>query len=74
MKTILVPTEDNSAVQSALDTALVVVRRCDSYIEGFALRWSIAEFAAFDPTGGIHQPNLQFVQRCGGQKLLLRSI
>jgi hypothetical protein len=52
MKTILVPTEDNSAMQSALDTALLVARRCDSYVEGFALRWSVAEFA-FDPTGGI---------------------
>ena len=53
MKTILVPTEDTSAMQSALDTALLLARRCDSYIEGFALRWSIADFAAFDPTGGI---------------------
>jgi hypothetical protein len=52
MKTILVPTEDNSAMQSALDTALLVAKRCDSYIEGFALRWSVAEFA-FDPMGGI---------------------
>ena len=53
MKTILVPTEDNSAMRSALETALLVARRCDSYMEGFALRWSVAEFAAFDPTGGI---------------------
>ena len=53
MKTILVPTEDNSAIRSALETALLVARRCDSYIEGFALRWSVADFAAFDPTGGI---------------------
>jgi signal transduction histidine kinase len=53
MKTILVPTEDNSAMQSALETALLVARRCDSYMEGFALRWSVAEFAAFDPAGGI---------------------
>jgi hypothetical protein len=53
MKTILVPTEDNSAMRSALETALLVARRCDSYIEGFALRWSFAQFAAFDPTGGI---------------------
>ena len=52
MKTILVPTEDNSAMQSALDTALLLARRCDSYIEGFALRWLVADFAAFDPTGG----------------------
>lgn len=53
MKTILVPTEDNRAMRSALETALLVARRCDSYIEGFALRWSVADFAAFDPTGGI---------------------
>jgi nucleotide-binding universal stress UspA family protein len=53
MKTILVPTEDNSAMRSALETALLVARRCDSYMEGFALRWSVAEFAAFDPTGGM---------------------
>jgi len=52
MKTILVPTEDTSAMQSALDTALLLARRCDSYIEGFALRWLVADFAAFDPTGG----------------------
>ena len=52
MKTILVPTEDNSAMRSALETALLAARRCDSYIEGFALQWSVAEFA-FDPTGGI---------------------
>jgi nucleotide-binding universal stress UspA family protein len=53
MKTILVPTEDNSAMRSALETALLVARRYDGYVEGFALRWSVAEFAAFDPTGGI---------------------
>jgi hypothetical protein len=52
MKTILVPTEDNNAMRSALETALVLARRCDSYVEGFELRWSVAEFAAFDPTGG----------------------
>jgi nucleotide-binding universal stress UspA family protein len=53
MKTILVPTEDNSAMQSALETALLLARRYDSYVEGFALRWSTGDFAAFDPTGGI---------------------
>jgi hypothetical protein len=38
MKTILVPMENHDAMQSALDTALLLGRRCDSYIEGFALR------------------------------------
>ena len=40
-------------MQSALETALLMARRCDSYIEGFALRWSAAQSVAFDPTGGI---------------------
>jgi nucleotide-binding universal stress UspA family protein len=52
MKSILVPTEDTRAMPSALETALLAARCCDSYIEGFALHWSIAAFA-FDPTGGI---------------------
>ena len=45
MKTILVPIEDNNAMGSALQTALILARRCDSYIEGFALRWKIADIA-----------------------------
>ena len=48
MKTILVPTDDNNAMGSALETALILARRCDSYIEGFALRWEIAEFTEAD--------------------------
>jgi len=40
-------------LQSALETALLMARRCDSYMEGFALRWSAAQSVAFDPTGGI---------------------
>jgi hypothetical protein len=35
MKTILVPMENHDAMQSALETALLLGRRCDSYIEGF---------------------------------------
>jgi len=30
-----------------------LARRCDSYIEGFALRWKIAEFVSADMMGGI---------------------
>ena len=48
MKSILVPTEDNRAMSSALETALILGRRCDSYIEGFSLRWEIAEFTEAD--------------------------
>ena len=41
MKTILVPTENHDAMRPALESALLLARRCDSYIEGFALRWNI---------------------------------
>ena len=51
MKTILVPTDYNNAMGSALETALILARRCDSYIEGFALRWEIAEFTEADRRG-----------------------
>jgi len=52
MKTILVPIENHDAVQSALETALLLARRCDSYIEGFALRWAINEFMVGDVVSG----------------------
>src|SRR5450759_5071058 len=53
IKTILVPTENHNAMQSALETALLLARRCDSYIEGFALCWAINEFIGGDIVGGI---------------------
>ena len=53
MKTILVPMEYHDTMQSALDTALLLGRRCDSYIEGFALRWAIDQFLVGDVMGGV---------------------
>ena len=53
MKTILIPTENHAAMRSALETALLLGRRCDSYIEGFALRFGISEFSAIDMGGGL---------------------
>jgi nucleotide-binding universal stress UspA family protein len=53
MKTILVPTENHDAMQSALETALLLARRHDSYIEGFALRWSINQIVGGDIAGGL---------------------
>jgi nucleotide-binding universal stress UspA family protein len=53
MKTILVPTENHDAMRSALETALLLARRHDSYMEGFALRWQINEFAGGDMVGGL---------------------
>ncbi len=40
-------------MSAALETALLLARRCDSYIEGFALRWNIAEFAGADMMGAV---------------------
>ena len=40
-KTILVPTEQHDLMHSTLETALLLARKFDSYIEGFALRVAI---------------------------------
>ena len=53
MKTILVPTEDDNAMGSALETALILARRCDSYIEGFALRSKVTEFTTAAMMGAV---------------------
>jgi nucleotide-binding universal stress UspA family protein len=53
MKTILVPTEHNASMQSALDTALLLARKFDSCIEGFALRPAVADLVAMDPDSGL---------------------
>ncbi len=53
MKTILVPTEPHDLMTSTLETALLLARRFDSYIEGFALRPAIDNFVAMDPISGM---------------------
>jgi nucleotide-binding universal stress UspA family protein len=53
MKTILVPTEQNSTMQSTLQTALLLARKFDSYIEGFALRFAITDAVAMDVASTI---------------------
>jgi hypothetical protein len=51
MRTILVPMENSEVMQSALETALLLGRRNNAYIEGFALRWPII-LAGLDMVGG----------------------
>jgi Universal stress protein family len=53
MKAILVPTEHNSSMASALDTALLLARKFDSCIEGFPLRPAVADLVAMDPDSGL---------------------
>src|SRR5262245_64547209 len=53
MKSILVPMEPHEGMTSVLETALLLARKCESYIEGFPLRFGISEFVAVDPAGSI---------------------
>jgi nucleotide-binding universal stress UspA family protein len=53
MKTILVPTEQNAGMESALDCALLLAKKFDSGIEGFALRPAVADMVAMDPDAGL---------------------
>jgi nucleotide-binding universal stress UspA family protein len=48
MKTILVPTEPGAAMRSTLETALLVARRFNSHIEGFAVRVALPTIVAMD--------------------------
>jgi nucleotide-binding universal stress UspA family protein len=59
MKTILVPIESHEAIRPALDTALMLARRFDSYVEGFALRFRVNEFVAVDMAGAIPLESLR---------------
>src|SRR3989440_4727610 len=53
MKALLVPTEQHDLMSSTLETALLFARKFDSYIEGFALRPAIDNFAAMDPVSSM---------------------
>ena len=53
MKTILVPTEQNAAMASALDAALLLAKNFASCIEGFPLRPAVADMVAMDPDAGM---------------------
>ena len=48
MKSILVPMEPHDGMASVLETALLLARKCESYVEGFPLRFGISEFVAVD--------------------------
>src|SRR5437660_10039390 len=53
MKALLVPTEQHDRRASTLGTALLLARKFDGYIEGFALRPAIDNFAAMDPVSSM---------------------
>jgi len=53
MKTILVPIEPHDAIQSVLETALLLARKFNGYIEGFALRPAIGNLVTMDPVSSL---------------------
>jgi nucleotide-binding universal stress UspA family protein len=60
MQTILVPIVKHDAVGATLQTAVLLARQFNSYIEGFSLRFGFSEFVAIDVAGAF--PVAQFTQ------------
>ena len=58
-KTILVPIEQHDLMNSTLETALLLARKFDSYIEGFALRVAIPAAFALGDVGPLPIPALE---------------
>jgi nucleotide-binding universal stress UspA family protein len=58
-KTILVPVEPHDLMTSTLETALLLARKFDSYIEGFAVREIPAAYAMIDVGGAVAIPSLE---------------
>jgi len=58
-KTILVPIEQHDLMNPTLQTALVLARKFDSYIEGLALRVEIPTVFAVTDVGAMPIPALE---------------
>ena len=52
-RTILVPIEEHDSIKATLETALLLARKFDSYIEGFALRVAIPAAYAVADVGAV---------------------
>jgi nucleotide-binding universal stress UspA family protein len=53
MKNILVPTETHDVMASVLETATLVQRRFNGYVEGFALRPAVPDYVPIDMVSGL---------------------
>jgi nucleotide-binding universal stress UspA family protein len=53
MKTILIPTEDHDAMPAVLEAARLIARAFDSYMEGFAVRPSLATYVSVEPVSSL---------------------
>src|SRR5262245_47708121 len=58
-KTILVPIEQHDLMNATLETALLLARKFDSYIEGFALRVELPAVFAIGDVGAVPIPALE---------------
>jgi hypothetical protein len=58
-KAILVPIEQHDLMNSTLETALLLARKFDSYIEGFALRAAIPAAFAVGDISAVPIPTLE---------------
>src|SRR5438477_648840 len=53
MKTILIPAEQTDTMVSTLETALLLARKFDSYVEGFALRAALTNLVGTEVVSAI---------------------
>jgi nucleotide-binding universal stress UspA family protein len=53
MKTVLLPTASHDQMSSTMQCALMLARRFDAYVEGFALRPPMAEIVSVDMVMGL---------------------
>jgi len=58
-KTILVPIEPHDLMNATLQTALLLARKFDSYVEGFALRVELPAVFAIGDVGAVPIPALE---------------
>src|SRR5262245_5513440 len=58
-KTILVPTELHELMEATLETALLLARKFDSYIEGFALRVALPNPFVIADVASVLMPALE---------------
>ena len=53
MKTIMIPTEDHDAMPAVLEAARLIGLAFDSYLEGFAVRPSLATYVTVEPLSSV---------------------
>src|SRR5258708_33328727 len=72
-KTILVPIEQHDLVSSTLQTALLLARKFDSYIEGFALRVEIPAVIAVGDVAAVPFTAKQYRAKAAEYTELLKA-